>query len=287
MISIPTKFDMQQLIEHQDQNCISIYTPFIQPNSPASPTRILFKNQVAKARRMLVIKSDVYRHKAKALRPAIRLLKDSEFWRTLGEDTAMFMGETFFACYKLPADSLYESLYVQNSFVLTQLENNIKQTEPYYILGLSQNEVKLYEYDNLSINNIGFGKFETNMRDNLRIDENQKWTETHTIAPASTGRGSRAYHGQYNLSDTNKRMLASFFRNIDKYLQTHLKKGHPLVLAGVERLIPIYKSVSSYPLLEQWHITGSIEHLSSNEISRRLFGAMRFIANKPTTAEML
>ena len=81
------------------------------------------------------------------------------------------------------------------------------------------------------------------------------------------GKGSEAYHGQYNVSQTDKAMLLEFFRRIDKRLHTFLQtKQKPLILAGVGYLVPIYRQINTYQHLLPSSIGGNLERTKPDSI---------------------
>ena len=56
-------------------------------------------------------------------------------------------------------------------------------------------------------------------------------------------------------------MLTNFFRRIDKKLHKRVVgKKTPLILAGVDYLLPLYRKINTYPYLRKEELKGSIEH---------------------------
>lgn len=143
------------------------------------------------------------------------------------------------------------------------MKNNID----FYVLTLSHNKVKLYKGDQYGLMPVTLKSLPTDMKSALNIDEYPNWRETHTIAPTRTGKGSEAYHGQYNVRQTDKIMLEQYFRSINKHLHTflHLKR-EPLLLAGVNYLLPIYRHVNTYPFLLPQSLLGNVDRMNLNDL---------------------
>jgi hypothetical protein len=117
----------------------------------------------------------------------------------------------------------------------------------YYLLALSHKHVRLFEGDRYRLKPVELKNFSGDLEETLRIDEFPHSRETHTIAPASSGKGSEAFHQQYNVAETDKKMLLEFFRRIDHRLHAFLLfHEKPLLLAGVGYLLPIYRKVNTY-----------------------------------------
>ncbi len=105
------------------------------------------------------------------------------------------------------------------------------------------------------------------MQQELNIDEQPKELQTHTVAAASRGKGSEGFHGQYEETQVDKEMLTQFFRRIDHKLHDALKDTSiPLVIAGVDYLLPLYRQVSTYPHLLLEEIQGNLEHATLDEV---------------------
>jgi hypothetical protein len=152
-------------------------------------------------------------------------------------------------------------LTVETGFNLEPLLEVMQNSQQYYILALGHKNVRLYEGDHYDLKPVNLKNFPADMKETLGIDEYPQSRETHTIAPASSGKGSEAYHEQYNVSQTDKAMLLEFFRRIDHRLHNFLLYHQkPLVLAGVNYLLPIYHKVNTYPGLLSESITGNQDY---------------------------
>ena len=85
-----------------------------------------------------------------------------------------------------------------------------------------------------------------------------------------SGRGPATFHGQGGGSDENeKNELLRYFRLVSDGLTEFLEEdGVPLVLAGVEYLLPIYKEANTYPNLMDTVITGNPDLLSADKLHK-------------------
>jgi hypothetical protein len=140
----------------------------------------------------------------------------------------------------------------------------------FFVLALSQNAVKLFEGSPFGLCDIdepeGVPK---SLVDALKYDELEKQLQFQTGTGVG-GKGERAamFHGQ-DLAD-NKERIQRYFRQIDQGLRDLLRDEQaPLVLAGVEYLLPIYKEVNTYPHLLNGGITGNPEGVSPEELHRQ------------------
>lgn len=270
MTNLPSKQELKELKAFKLPFCLSIYAPFINPNAATNPNRIELKNLLREAQTALLADGVDLKDVKKTLRPAKELLKNDEFWPIHHEGLALFMHPKLFRYYHVPGESIPYLLTVEKGFNLAPLEEILRNNKPYYVLALGHKNVQLYEGDRFGLRLLQLKDFPSNMKESLGIDEYPQMRETHTIAPAVTGKGSEGYHSQYNVSQTDKAMLLEFFRRIDKRLHTFFKnKQTPLVLAGVEYLVPIYRRVNTYKYLATGSIKGNIEHSKLADTQKR------------------
>lgn len=262
MITLPKQHEIEELQLFNEPFSLSVYAPYIETDISVGQYRISLKNLLRKARTALLSAGLSPEDAKKTLRPGFLLLEDHNLWPSAGESLVLFMHKKLFRSYYMPSLKNTSSILItENGFYLDPLIKTIGQNQRYFILALSHKNVRLYEGDNYHLRPVHLKNLPRDMKESLRIDEYPSWRETHTIAPASSGRGSEAYHGQYNVKQTDKTMLLEFFRRIDRRLHNflHLNKS-PLILAGVDYLLPIYRKVNSFPSTLPGGIKGNIEH---------------------------
>ncbi len=263
MIRLPNHKEYQELKSFKQPFCLTVYAPFIEPNSTDNPNRIELKNLLREAEIALRSAGLSARRTEKTIRPARELLESHEFWPIQHESLALFMHPKLFRCYHLPDGTTPYLLTVERGFNLEPLETTMLDDESYFVLALSHKNVKLFRGDRYKLQAVHLKNLPSDMVKELKIDEFPNWRETHAIAPAYMGKGSEAYHGQYNVSQTDKDMLLRFFRRIDTRLHPYLRsRQSPLILAGVSYLAPIYRKANTFPYLLSKSISGNTEHMT-------------------------
>lgn len=180
------------------------------------------------------------------------------------------MHPKLFRYYHVPNQTVPYQLTVSRGFNLDALEEAMRNDRAFYVLALSHHNVRLFKGGKYWLKPVHLKAFPVSMEETLHIDEYPKWEQKHAIAPARAGKGAEAFHGQYNVSQTDKTMLAEFFRRIDHRLHPFLMRFRaPLVLAGTEYLLPIYRRINTYPDLQERGIAGNVEHASIQTIHNR------------------
>lgn len=259
MIKYPTTDELTLLQGIDQENCISIYAPFIEPNAATNPNRLALKNLLQEAEKKMLLAGMTPKEIKQTLHAATDYINGPDFWPIQHESIALFMHQKFFRSYHIPEPDIPERIVLANKFDLKPLKKALKKNRPYYLLTLDHNHVAIYKGDHYGLQPLESKDFPMNMKEALRIDEFPQWLETHGVAPARMGKGARTFHGQYNVAETDKIMLKQFFRMIDTKLKRLLKASKdPLIIAGVNYLQPIYRSVNTYPHLLKEAVDGNV-----------------------------
>lgn len=272
MIQLPTTNELEVLQSYNQPNCLSIYVSHVAQNTSDNPSRIQLKNLLKEARQLLEAKKLDFRQINAILRPAKTLLDSEEFRAGGNHSLALFIQKDFFQLYHLPSEGIKSSVMLGDHFNLKPIIQLAEENPSYYVLALSHNRVQLMKGDQYYVEELQPKDFPTNMKKVLNIDEYPNETQTHSVAPASKGKGSEKFHGQYNETQVDKDMLVEFFRRIDRYLHNMIKDVKtPLILGGVDYLLPLYRQVSTHPNLLLGEIRGNLEHNSLDFIRERAY----------------
>lgn len=271
MMQLPTNTEIQILSGWRAPESVTIYSPYIEPSSADNnPNRIQLKNLLKEAHRLLAAKRLGEREIDKILKPAKDLIDGDEFSTSSKRGLALFLNLDLFYYYHLPPTDMKPYVIVDKKFKTGPLAKLLNGNLHYYVLVLSFNGVQLFKGDRYNLKKLKFQKKPVGMMEDLNIDELPNERQLHVVAALDTGRKSKRYHGQYNETETNKDLLTQYFRHIDHRLRSYIKnKRAPLIIAGVDYLLPIYQQVNTYPHLFDKEIIGSIEHLSLDQIREK------------------
>lgn len=265
--SLPSDEELNKLRQINRPYCLSIY---LKTNSfsPASSLAIELKNRVRQAKIALIDIGLDYRQIKKILRPIEELINFNQYWPKLNSNLVIFSEANFFEYFYLEDNNFEDKITIANQFEIEPLIQIINNNPHYFILELAHKKIHLLEGDKYRLNEVHLKNLPTDMEKDLKIDEYPQSWQSHTIAPVRST-DSQAYHEQYNVKQTDKLMLKIFFRLIDKSLINLLnRKQKPLILAGVNYLIPIYKSINSYPRLMNNYIKGNQQTANKDQLRR-------------------
>ena len=146
-----TKKKIKSLAEIQFTTCISIFIPTHRSGFQNSKIDHLnFKNALSTVRQKLEERSmqpdDIHR----LLQPAYEMMEDDNFWIQLSDGLAVFISPNRFEYFELPIH-FNPYVYVGEEFYLRPLLPMFTGDERFFILALSQNEVRFFEATRSSI----------------------------------------------------------------------------------------------------------------------------------------
>ncbi len=287
MVNLPSQSELKILEDFNDSFCLTIYVPYSEPSASSNPNRIEFKNLLQQAKKALESAGVSVSQIEKTLLPAQKLINGSEFWPMHREGLVLFMHPKLFRYFHIPSEGLTHMITVGEAFNLEPLRNIIDNNMKYFVLVLGHNKSGLYLGDKYSLSKIEVSGFPSNIKDALNIDEYSKSMENHEIAPAYMGKGSEATHEQYDKSMIDKDYLLQYFRLIDKKIHSFLQtKKYPLILAGVDYLLPIYRQVNSYSNLSDISCKGNFDYLSIDEIHKKTLDTIAH-SNQPIKTKLV
>jgi hypothetical protein len=134
----------------------------------------------------------------------------------------------------------------------------------FYVLALSQNEIRLLQGSRDSVAVVDLVDVPESLADALRWDDPERQLQWHTGTGARADGRAAIFHGHGVGTDNTKTNILRYFQKVDDGICRILAEDPaPLVLAGVDYLLPIYRSASDYPNLVEGAVTGSPEELSA------------------------
>ena len=271
-MDILNRDDLQELARKRRGPCVSIYLSTHRAGRGVQGDPIRLKNLLAQAEERLVAAGLRSPEAEVLLEEPRRLLQDAMFWQHQSEGLAMYMSPESFRYYRLPFD-FQPLVIVADRFHIKPLLHLVSVGGRFYILALSQGEVRLLHGTRYSVSEVNLQDVPDSLADALKWDDPEKQLQFHTgtRTPGAKGRRPAIFHGHGVASaDDPKDYISRYFHKVDKGL-TELFAGErvPLVLAAVDYLHPIYRAANTYPRLVDAGIKGNPEALSAEELHRR------------------
>jgi len=266
---------LKSLIAKQGGWCVSLYMPTHRAGREQQQDPIRLRNLLAAAEAKLLANGLRMPEIQRLLRPAHDLLWSKVVWRQPGDGLAIFLTDDFHKIYRLPVECT-ELLSTGTSFHFKPLFPCLRRGMKFYVLAVSLNRVRLFEGNADKIREIQLD-FPTSMEEVLSADDPEKFLNLHSgsISMGKARAGSAIFHG-HSPADDEKKDILRFFQSVNKGLNELLEEENiPLVLAGVDYLLPIFREASSHQNLLEDAIGGNPDRKSLRELHQKAWEIIR------------
>ncbi len=263
-----SKESFAELANFQNEYCISVYMGTTASSSVEANKQkdfIGFKNKLQQVTAMLREKDLDQVRIDSLLKPGYDLLRDETFWTELREGLAVFVADDYFRYIRLPA-SPRDEILINSSFYLAPLIPVMTSRDYFYVLVLSKKQAKLYRANEFGMQFMPVEGMPRGVEDVVHFEQKD---DQDLYRTDSNGAGAGAsYHGAGTGRPDEKANLAMYFDDVDETLWKEVlnQETVPLLLAGVEYLIPIYRQVAKYKPIWDEALTGSREHEDINAL---------------------
>ncbi|WP_239121450.1 MULTISPECIES: hypothetical protein [Spirulina sp. CCY15215] len=254
--------ELTTLTTASNSTCISIYSPIERLGIETQQNPIRLKNLVRQAIEKLLALG-MREQDAKELLQPIYELDNDDFWQHQSDGLAIFLSPHQFHYYCLPI-AFPELTVVGDRFHIKPLLQLMSGDGTFSVLALSQNQVRLFQGTRYHLDEVELTDVPTNIAAALQYDDSEKSLQVHT---GSSQGNSGIFHGQGAGNEDRKHDLLSYFRQVNNGLEYFFKNQQtPLILAGVDYLLPIYHEANTYAHLLPNGITGNPETLTLEEL---------------------
>lgn len=266
-MSLLLQSEIKALVQRDDGWHVSIYMPTHRLSDQIEQDPIRFKNLVNQSEERLV-DAGLRAPEARTLLEPLRELVDSRpFWRHQSDGLAVFISPSVFRYQRLPLN-FKELVVVSDRFHLKPLLPLLSGDGRFLLLTLSQQEIRLLRGSRHSIGEVDLHDIPKSLHEALRWDDPERRLQWHTSSSNEPGMRRAEFHGHMaNAEMDSKEFIRRYLQIIDQGLNEILAGQRlPLVLAGVDYLLPIYHQVSAYPNLLEDGIVGSPDELDLSEL---------------------
>lgn len=251
-VDIPTQSEFKALAERRVDACISMYVPTTPITQDIAASRIALRN-LSREASLQLHEGNLDKRRIKTFEQQIEeLAQDIEFWRYQSSSLAIFATPDDARTYRLP-NHLSARVDVSDRFQLSPLVRTLSFPYAAFVLAISQGSVRLIEItENAVCGEVSVPDLPNNLSD-------------------ATGRSmprDRTAAGRLQGSEGQKTLIRQFSREVDRALRSHLAgQTQPLILAGVDYVVAIYRSMNSYPYLLDEALIGNFDQASAAELA--------------------
>jgi len=150
---------------------------------------------------------------------------------------------------------------------LLQIENG---QNSFYILALSQNRPRMLRCTESTSEEVEIPGAPKSLSDSMQTRQPDHVLDNRVTAGPSNGAGAGVMFGTSSDADDKDEYMLHFFMELDKGVTRTLHgASEPLIAAGVEHEIALYRRVNTYPHLIEPGIHGAPDGLEGGEMHRR------------------
>lgn len=265
-MTFPNTPDIEPLLQFQGNICVSLYMPAHKGGPQVQQDPIRLRNLLGKVATELV-EADVDTEAInELLTPARELLENNDFWQHQSSGLALFLGDDFFQYHQVPIE-FDEFISVSHNFYIKPLIPFWTNNGTYYVLALSQNQVRVFEATRSSIKPLNLDSIPTSLDEALKYDTLEKQFQFHVSK--YKGGGAAVYRGQSAGEVSNRTDVVRFLRAVDRGLKSSLTHtNRPMIFVGVDYLFPMYKEINNYPMLLERSVETNPDELNAQELHK-------------------
>ncbi|MCF8239480.1 MAG: hypothetical protein K9I85_15060 [Saprospiraceae bacterium] len=202
------------------------------------------------------------------MQPLVDLSKDAKFWHEQSEGLAIFMSREFFLTLHLPfaVDPFY---YLSTEFYLKPLIPLLMGDGRFFLLTLSLDDLHLYEGDREGLHNLPLPQPLPRRMEQVVGSDVEETTSGH--------HGQFIHHGQGEGVDDRKEEILTYFREVDHRITEALAcERAPLVLAGLDHLVALYRQTNHYAHLYPEAIAGNPQYEPRLDLHKKAWDLLAF-----------
>jgi hypothetical protein len=251
--------------------CLSIYAPTAESPSDQGQYALRWKETIRGLERNL-------RDNPAEVREFIRSVANwDDIYRpeeARGQSVAVFRAADVFERVWLDQRVEARAMIAPHFFIRPLLPLFAKE-RVFYILALSQKNVRLLRCTTTDSTPLELGGVPTSFEAYMNTAKPDHVRDNRSTAGPSAGHSKGVMFGTVSDTEDKQEYLAHFYKEIDRALGNLLKDGKsPVVLAGVEYELSLYRGLSTYPGLVEQAVHGAPNSLKGGEMHARALEAL-------------
>lgn len=257
--------DLQDLASVDEDVCVSLYLP-THPSAPEShqdPVRL--RNLLDEAENRLLQQGQRRPDVEKLLKPARDLVGEEYFWTHQSDGLAIFLTQDSIRRFRLPAP-FEQCIEVAGQFLITPLVSLLRPGHAFYILAVSQNSCRLFRGTQFQVEEEELEELPDDLQSALGW-----WREREISFHSQPPRGPGDFPLIHGHDEDDKEIdLTAYLRQVADPLKSLLhNKSAPLLFAGVEELLPLFRRVYGEKGLINERVTGNPDQMTGVELHQK------------------
>lgn len=262
-MAILTQDQLKPFLQVQTGPCVSIYIPTHRRHPGTLQDPIRFKNCLREAERLLADHPPAEIH---SLLDPVAALPNVEFWRRQADGLAILRSPDVLAEFRVPL-SVPELVVVADSFHVRPLIRSLSSGVRYILLALSQKGIRVLEGTADSLTHVEIPGLPGSLAEFTPRRRGRSALSAHVVGRGGANDRVVAAGGT---EVSVKADLVPYFRAVDRAVVRALRHERaPVILAGVEYYLPIYRDVARLKRLARTSVQGSPDAMTPEELHAR------------------
>ncbi len=271
-IEIPTREAIMEIASTGSSTCISLFLPTHRSGPETLQGAIHLKNLLKEAEDELSLRDLRWNEVEVLTKDAHALVRDEGFWQHQREGLAIFLSEGQQRVFQLPIEVPVRQV-VADAFDITPLLPMLANDGHFYILAVSENDVRLLDATRYGFTEIDIKGVPKGMAEALWADDHERQLQFHSGAGASPKGGGRASMyfgtGDEGSMEQHKVDYKRYFDKVDAALASTFKRyPAPVVLAGVGYLLPIYRNANNSAQILEGEVHGNKDRATAEDLHK-------------------
>ena len=256
-MDVITNQDLELLTQERTGMCVSLYLRTHPSGSEQDSMNL--SNMLAAVQDELVAQGMDRQAVRSFVRPGRALVSNNAFWQAPGRGLAVFLADGFFRSYRLPI-AFDDTLVAADRFLLKPLLPLLTKETDYYLLVLSQSKIRLFHGNRFGLDKVMVPGVPEGVIEAVTQEQNEAYQRSDLRSGKGAARVARR-------DDEN---ISQYFPAVNKGLYDLLQdKDLPLVIAGVDYLLPLYRQVNTCSGLLPVEIKGDLDALRAEALHQK------------------
>ena len=256
-MDVVTNQDLELLTRERTGICVSLYLRTHPSRSEQGSMNL--SNMLAAVQDELVALGMERQAVRSFVRPGRALVSDNAFWQAPGRGMAVFLADGFFRSYRMPI-AFDDTLVAADRFLLKPLLPLLTKETDYYLLVLSQSKIRLFHGNCFGLDKVMVPGVPEGVKEAVTQEQNEAYQQS-LLRPGK---------GVTRVARRDDENISQYFPVVNKGVHELLQdKDLPLVIAGVDYLLPLYRQANTYPGLLPVEIKGDLDGLRAEALHQK------------------
>lgn len=258
--------DIERLATAGTGTHLSLYMPTVKAGKETRQNPTRFKNLLKRARDEFAADGLDRQEVERLLAPVEDYGADTEVWKRQDYGLAVFASPEVFRVINVPFE-VAELVTAGPRFHLKPIVRLLLSDTDFYVLTLGLGGSTLYHGNRFALQPIEVPGMPDGMEDALKYDDFDTPQKTGQRMPGRHGAQSTPMHGHATAEEKLNRDMDRYLRRLERSVSEYLNGSHvPLVLAGTDYVLPIYRDHNRYRGLVEEDIAANPNSLTESNL---------------------